>query len=125
MSMTRLAVTIVAALALGACDKDSDRDAYRATAAGFEPPVVMNRSDFAARIDKRFDRLDADHDTSIFPAEMTPRQQAWLMSYDADHNGKISRDEFTKAELTRFDRADKNGDGTVTMAERNAYKFAQ
>jgi len=113
-------ITVVFALA--ACDKDSDSNAYRAAAAGFEPPIVMSRSDFAVKIDKRFDRLDADHDTSIYPAEMTPRQRGWLLTFDADHNGRISRDEFTKAELTRFDRADKNGDGTVTTAERNAYR---
>lgn len=125
MPTARLAAALIAIAALAACDKDSDRDAYRATAAGFEPPIVMSRSDFSARIDKRFDRLDADHDTSIYPAELTPRQQKWLMTFDADRNGHLSRDEFTKAELTRFDRADANGDGTVTTAERNAYRFAR
>ena len=110
--------------ALSACGKDKDKAAYRAAAAGFEPPMVISRSDFAAKIDKRFDRLDADHDTSIYPSELTERQRKWLMTFDGDHDGKLSRDEFTKAELTRFDRADKNGDGTVTTQERNAYRFA-
>ena len=113
------------ACALAACGRDEDRDAYRAAAAGFEPPMVMNRSDFAAKIDKRFDRLDADHDTSIYPSELNERQRKWLMTFDADHNGHLSRDEFTKADLTRFDRADKNGDGTVTTQERAAYRNAR
>lgn len=123
------AATISAVLllvgALSGCGKNEDEAAFSATAAGFEPPVVMNRSDFAARIDKRFDRIDADHDTSIFPGELTERQRKWLMTFDADRNGHLSRDEFTKAELTRFDRADANGDGTVTTPERNAFRYAK
>ncbi|MBY0521664.1 MAG: hypothetical protein K2P79_14690 [Sphingomonas sp.] len=124
MRIIASSICVITAIALSACGKDEDKAAYRAAAAGFEPPMVMNRSDFAARIDKRFDRLDADHDTSIFPSELTERQRKWLMTFDADRDGKLSRDEFTKADLTRFDRADKNGDGTVTTQERNAFRFA-
>ena len=37
---------------------------------------------------------------------------------DADDNGEISANEFETAALTRFDRADADGDGTITMEER-------
>ncbi len=123
MLRSRISIAVITAFALAGCDKDSDKAAYRAAAAGFEPPTVITRSDFATKIDKRFDQLDVNHDTALYPAELTATQQKWLMSFDADHDGHLTRDEFTKADLTRFDRADANRDGSVTTAERDAYRY--
>lgn len=43
---------------------------------------------------------------------------------DSNADGAVSKDEFTAAAATRFDRADSNRDGQLTPAERQAAKAA-
>ena len=37
---------------------------------------------------------------------------------DADKDGAVTQSEFTTAALTRFEQADANGDGTISLEER-------
>ena len=41
---------------------------------------------------------------------------------DTDNSGSVSQAEFNAAALARFDRADANGDGTITADERRAMR---
>ena len=43
---------------------------------------------------------------------------------DSNHDGAVSKDEFTAAAATRFDSADTNHDGSLTPAERQAARQA-
>ncbi|HYR87268.1 MAG TPA: signal transduction protein [Terriglobia bacterium] len=70
-----------------------------------------------------FDRLDTNHDGFLTMDEMKQGRQAarqnWgqnLQNMDADHDGKISRQEWQgRAEM--FDRLDADHDGFVTKDE--------
>ncbi|MCA0978594.1 hypothetical protein LCM19_09475 [Qipengyuania flava] len=97
-----------------------------------------------ARMAERFARMDADQSGGLSQAELKAMHEmrgkrggeareerrggkrghhgrgGMRMLAMADSNGDkaISRTEFTAAATARFDRADANGDGTVTAAER-------
>jgi Ca2+-binding EF-hand superfamily protein len=45
------------------------------------------------------------------------RDGAMLESADADHDGKVTRQEFTDARAAQFARLDRNGDGVVDDAD--------
>jgi Ca2+-binding EF-hand superfamily protein len=94
----------------------------------------------AQRLQARFDKLDADKDGAISRAEFdAPRERVAKNAragkrfghrghrfggfaarglFKADGDKSMTQAEFTAAALERFDRADANGDGTVTRAER-------
>ena len=121
-SKTRGTITTIVSLALLAaltgCDsKPTEEDAV---AAGFEPPTVMPRADFAVLLDRRFARFDTNADGSIDSKEAGAVRSQMLENLDTDKDGKISRAEFVTGRLARFDRNDTDHNGIVTNKERDA-----
>lgn len=122
-----LLTSLSAASLMSGCSgasRSEDEIANNAVAAGFRPPILLERATFASQIDHRFARLDIDHDGSVPAADLPPRRRDRLMKYDFDHDGKLNTDEFTQADLALFDQADANHDGTLTTDERMAYMQA-
>lgn len=74
------------------------------------PPA--NRADLKARLEARFDRMDANHDGKVDEKDRTARRDAAMAdrfaSLDTDKNGALSREEFAAA---RQDRARDRRDG--------------
>ncbi len=106
------------AFALTACErKPTEEDAV---AAGFEPPTVMPRADFAVLLERRFRRFDTNADGAIDQREAVAAGSGMLDTLDTDKDGKISRAEFIAGRLARFDRNDTDHDGIVTNKERDA-----
>jgi len=100
----------------------------------------LDQADRAARQRVRFDRLDSDSNGAISfeefgarresaagqraerRAPMAPRRGPMTLGRRAnlDADETISREEFTSRALARFDRADSDGNGTLTAEERRA-----
>jgi len=106
------------ALTVAGCDKQPT--AEDAVAAGFEPPTVMPRADFATLLERRFARFDTNADGAIERSEAGAVRSQMLDNLDADRDGKISRAEFVAGRLARFDRSDSDRNGIVTNKERDA-----
>jgi hypothetical protein len=107
-----------AAVTLTACE--SKPTEAEAVAAGFEPPTVMPRADFAVLLDRRFARFDTNADGMIDKGEAGAVRSQMLDNLDTDKDGKISRAEFIAGRLARFDRSDTDHNGIVTNKERDA-----
>jgi hypothetical protein len=116
----RILVVGGVALALAACSgKSPDEKAMQnAELANYTPPFVMSRLDYGGVIERRFRRLDVNNDDRLEPSEIAPRNREWVMRFDADKDGRISVEEWSRGMLSRFDRQDLNHDGTVTSDER-------
>jgi Ca2+-binding EF-hand superfamily protein len=48
-----------------------------------------------------------------------------LVDYDADHDGAISRQELSTFVSKEFGKADKDGDGSVTLEESRTYRYVR
>ncbi len=98
---------------------------------------VLDAADREATRREAFGRIDADGDGSISFAEFETRRDGRRQSRagrdrarpafghrgmtrtaDADNDGTVTAAEFTTAALARFDKADANGDGTISLEER-------
>ena len=112
-----LAMLASATLFAGCEQKPTAEDAV---AAGFEPPTVMPRADFATLLDRRFARFDTNANGVIDADEAGAVRSQMLDNLDADKDGKISRAEFVAGRLARFDRSDTDHNGIVTNKERDA-----
>ena len=53
-------------------------------------------------------------------AQTGGRMSAMLDNADADHDGRITRAEFTAARMAMFDKLDRNHDGVLTAQEYQA-----
>jgi hypothetical protein len=62
----------------------------------------------------------AQQDHAKQPAQATPRQH---IAIDADHDGTITREEWSKAAMARFARLDTNKDGKLTREEMRQGRF--
>jgi len=107
---------------------------------------LLNEADREAARRKAFDAIDADKDGAISFAEFEARRDGhrdaraegsgsdgprahgfarrgdrhggMTRGADADNDGTVTEAEFTTAALTRFDRADVDKDGTISLEER-------
>ncbi len=73
--------------------------------------------DEATREERRFNRLDHDHDGRITRNEMLAPRAGAFRKLDADHNNLLSFEEWSVRTGTRFRGADANGDGMLTRQE--------
>ena len=84
------------------------------------PPTALNRTDFVDLIDKRFAQYDVNHDSALEKDEVPARHHDLILSFDTNHDGKITLGEFERGGLARFDNADRNQDKVLTGDERRA-----
>ena len=71
----------------------------------------------ATKEQKRFDRLDRNHDNKISMSEMlTPRARAFR-KLDVDGNNLLTFDEWAVKSINKFKAADKNGKGYLTRED--------
>ena len=76
----------------------------------------------ATKEQKRFDRLDRNHDNKITMSEMlAPRARAFR-KLDVDGNNLLTFDEWSVKAINKFKAADKNGSGYLTREEFSATK---
>jgi Ca2+-binding EF-hand superfamily protein len=75
-----------------------------------------------------FDQLDANKDKTLALAEMqvgpgkrADHRDVQFEQSDANHDGKVTRDEADKSATSRFDNIDQSHDGVVTKAELEAH----
>jgi Ca2+-binding EF-hand superfamily protein len=95
----------------------------------------LSRDEFPQQFAQMFDRIDTNHDGFIDEEEwnaMRSRMAGGGMGggprlgesitklLDADHDGKVSRDEFAKI-LSLFDILDKDHDGKLSQEELNGF----
>lgn len=116
----RVKMVIAGALALAACSaRDGEQNAeQQATLANYVPPFVMSRLDFGGVVERRFRRLDVNHDDRLTRNEVPRRLASRFDAIDRDGNGAISNEEWSAWMMKRFDGQDINHDGTVTSDER-------
>lgn len=81
--------------------------------------------DYRARQFARFDRngdgfITMDDVPRLMAGHFGPRMAALQNQFDANHDGRISREEFVKGPTQGFDLADANHDNIVTKAEAQA-----
>jgi EF hand len=118
-------IVFVAALATG-CADDGDaaaKAAARNTIMEYVPPSITSRADFGGLVERRFQRLDVNHDGELTQDELPPRfTSETIARQDSDKDGKLDSGEWGKMMLDRFDRQDANKDGTVTTQERQAFR---
>ncbi|WOI54055.1 hypothetical protein [Parvularcula sp. LCG005] len=99
---------------------------------------TVSREEAMAPAAQRFAAMDTNNDGQLSADEMKAgrdqrgdkkgdgkrRRGDRMTGMDADGDGKISKLEMTAAATKRFDKADANGDGTVTTEERDAMRKA-
>ena len=99
-----IAVPLVLALA-GCSGHKDDAEVNAVAPAGFVPPTALNRTDFVDILDRHFTKYDRNHDSILQASEVPARHHDRIMSFDTNHNGEITLDEFEKGGLARFDEA--------------------
>lgn len=83
--------------------------------------LVAFRTANFVRFDRNRDGYVTDSDIPAFLRGRLPIDIPTLTTqFDADRDGKVSRDEFVNGPTVVFDRADANRDGVLTQAERKA-----
>jgi hypothetical protein len=92
---------------------------------------VVERAEWQAAQEKRFKRLDTDHDGKLSQDELMAgakkgteeqeqRKSAAFKRLDADKNGVVTLDEFLAQGKHAFARCDSNGDGRTNAQECGA-----
>lgn len=120
------AAAIIAATALVAgCGSGRKAQAKAdARAANFVPPSVLSRLDYGGIVERRFRALDHNGDDYLTRDEL-PSADSRLMALDRNGDGRISATEWSEGMLARFDRTDRNHDGSVTSVERENDRTAR
>lgn len=85
----------------------------------------VTKAEFIAHRAQQFARMDRNSDGFItmddvprlMAGRFQPRLQMLQQQFDANHDGKVSRDEFVNGPTRGFDLADANHDGIVTREE--------
>ena len=91
-----------------------------ACAVAFATPAAAQVTTEAAP--DRFDVADANHDGKVDRAEYDNFVAELVLLYDANRDGKLSRDEVANArDPSKFDRIDADHDGLLTPQEVEAF----
>ncbi len=78
----------------------------------------------ATKEQKRFDRIDRDHDGKITMAEMLAPRASEFRKLDVDGNNLLTFSEWAARPINKFKSADKDGSGYLTRAEFATTKAA-
>lgn len=83
---------------------------------------LVTKDEVRTALANAFDRMDADQDGFFTQADRGARQQRpghgdRMAEWDADGDGKISRQEFVDRDFGMFDRLDVNKDGAIDRTE--------
>ncbi|WP_189988514.1 EF-hand domain-containing protein [Thalassobaculum fulvum] len=127
--MTRSKLTLATALVLAAAAGTTAALAHGPD--GMKPGgMMMPGGDHRARMEQRFQEMDADKDGKVTAAEMQAARAARFAAIDANGDGKLSVEEMDDARkaqrLERLQRMvvwlDADGDGMLSAAEYDPRK---
>ena len=140
IALTAIALASAATVVLAApADGQARRGAMleRLKAADTNGDGLISKAEAAAlpRLAAHFDQIDTNHDGQVSFDELHAfhaanrgakgdRAAKMLKSIDTDGDGKISKAEALAAAAARFDRADANRDGFLTVEEMKAARHA-
>jgi lipopolysaccharide biosynthesis regulator YciM len=91
--------------------------------------LAQERATIQAKLRDAFKQLDTNKDGALSLAEFlasapgiktTQTPEQLLQGLDANHDGKVSADEFRAPQLAKFNRVDANHDGVVSPEEQRA-----
>ena len=132
IALTAIALASAATVVVAAPDGQQRRGAMveRLKAADTNADGLISKSEAAAlpRIAERFDQIDANRDGQVSFEELRAfhashrggHGKKMLKMVDTDKDGKVSKAEALAAAAARFDRADANKDGFLTVEEMKA-----
>ena len=89
-------------------------------AENFRPPTNLTRADDLDLLNRDFARMDVNGDEALQTSEIVGVRADQIRALDTDGDREVSREEFVKGGLARFDSIDTNHDGVLTNAERRA-----
>jgi len=80
--------------------------------------LIAYRTQQFARLDRNGDGfIDQNDMPRLMAGHFEQRMKLLVTQFDANHDGRISRDEFINGPTIGFDMADANHDGVATQAE--------
>lgn len=93
----------------------------------------LSLAEINPRAEKRILRIDQDADGSVAKEEIEAwlqkglerRRDLMLADYDADRDGVITRQELADFLAAEFGKADKDGDGALSLDESRSYRFVR
>ena len=94
---------------------------------------IVTRPELIAWRKANFERFDRNRDGVLSDADIPAFVRGTAIAapfetmkgqFDADHDGRVTRDEFVGAPTVLFDAADANHDNQLTRAERDAFVAA-
>ncbi|MFL6740722.1 MAG: EF-hand domain-containing protein [Sphingomicrobium sp.] len=117
-------------------DANGDGALSQAELATAEGKVIQQRlAQVRSRFEAEFGKLDTNKDGTLSKTEFmaaapqapatVPNGANTLAQFDSNKDGKVTEAEYRTPVLARFDRADTNKDGTLSLAERQAAAKAE
>lgn len=120
--MFRLGLVAVTALLVATADfpPQARADSVSDFLAKWDPDhdKTLDLAEINKAADAEFDKLDADHDGTLSPKELSGRlTEAEFKAADTDHDGTVSKAEYKAIVAERFKAANPDSDTTIDIAE--------